>query len=804
MQLFEIWLSPIETNKFKIIVPNSPVGEAEDESFLPFWDNGRDWRNTLIKILESPNGFSEETFPDLDERNWMIKCQLMDEDRRNFHPSHIKRIGQMLYESLLPVKNSNGVRQTFYSSLRIAEQEQTHLHICLKIDEKSARQSSIADYPWELLHDGQRFLLHHGVSLSRYIAGGAASPNLSTKEIIHILLVSSRATDDQLGLAALSNQEQKAIQNGLEHARDAGLIHLTRLPFPTQRALRAHLTNLSGEEAIPHVLHFDGHGIFGKRCINRECRAIHKGIKAEHCQSCGQRLPEAEGYLVFEDDRGGPDYVKASSLGTLLQSTALSDGDYHHEIALVVLSACQSAMALEGNSAFNGVAQSLVDHRIPAVVAMQYSIRADAASRFAEQFYRSLGRRNSLSIAIQQGREAMLEGNGHQWFRPALYLRWKDNEGGRLFADAPQKTAAVSSAETSALSPKTLLDVDSGKQPRSGQKIALLIGVSTYQEGFSPLPGSNKDVQAIEKVLSSSDYGGFDNVIPLLNPNSREAERAIREIFQGKSENDLVFLFFSGHGVKDSENRLYLAVKDTRKRSDGRLSNSLSAQFIHKVMDRCKSRQQVVVLDCCYSGAFPQGLIIKDDKSIDIRGQLGGDGRVILTSSTSMQSSFGREELGLSIYTRHFLDGILTGKADLDNDQIVSIGELHHYIKSKLKKVLPGMTPEIYTQGKGEDICLSKTLDSTSRKTVNLADLSSFYEVELDDENLLKSQYFTKAIYFFKISLVLLSLAFGLVRAECMVADHMIRNNVWFANWVRSKNHPQRTICSFAGDKLTR
>lgn len=801
MELFEMWLSPLDQNKFKIIVPQSPAGEAEDESSLPFWDNGKDWRNALIKILESSDGFSEKIFPDLDEREWMIRLQLLDKEHRSFHPSHIKRIGQLLYESLFPIKSGNSVRQAFYSSWRIAEQKGTHLHICLKIDEKSARQSSIADYPWELLHDGQRFLLHHGVSLSRYIAGGAASPNLSPKERIHILLVSSRAIDDQLGLAALSNQEQKAIRDGLEHARDAGLIRVTRLPVPTQRALRAHLTNLSGEEVIPHVLHFDGHGIFGKRCI--KCRKIYKGIKAEYCQSCRQRLPEAQGYLVFEDGKGGPEYVKASDLGTLLQTTALSDGDYHHEIALVVLSACQSAMALEGNSAFNGVAQSLIDHRVPAVVAMQYSVRADAASRFAEQFYRSLGRRNSLSIAIQHGREAMLEGNGHQWFRPVLYLRWKDNEGGKLFADAPQKPPAVSSAATSTPGSKSL-EADSVKRYRNGRKIALLIGVSTCQEGFSPLPGSNKDVRAIEKVLGSSDYGDFDNVIPLLNPSSKETERAIREVFQGRSENDLVFLFFSGHGVKDAENRLYLAVNDTRKHSNGRLSNSLSAQFIHEVMDRCKSRQQVVVLDCCYSGAFPQGLVVKDDESIDIRGQLGGDGRVILTSSTSMQASFGREESGLSIYTRHFLDGILTGKADLDNDQIVSIGELHCYIKSKLKKALPGMTPEIYTQGEGEEIHLSRTIDRLARRTLNLASLSSYYEVDLDDESFLKSQYVVKAVYLLKILLVALSLTFGLVRAECIAADHLIKTNVWFANWVRPKDHPQRNLCRLAGDELTR
>ena len=63
---------------------------------------------------------------------------------------------------------------------------------------------------------------------------------------------------------------------------------------------------------------------------------------------------------------------------------------------------------------------------------MQYSVSVLSATKFANQFYRSLGQRNSLGIAVSQAREAMgIEGN--QWYRPVLYLRWQDNEGGKLF-----------------------------------------------------------------------------------------------------------------------------------------------------------------------------------------------------------------------------------------------------------------------------------------------------------------------------------------------------------------------------------
>ena len=70
---------------------------------------------------------------------------------------------------------------------------------------------------------------------------------------------------------------------------------------------------------------------------------------------------------------------------------------------------------------------------------MQYSVSVDAATEFAEQFYRSLGQKNSLATAISKGREAM-DVEDNQWYRPVLYLRWQDNEGGRLFEPESKST----------------------------------------------------------------------------------------------------------------------------------------------------------------------------------------------------------------------------------------------------------------------------------------------------------------------------------------------------------------------------
>ncbi|MCA1990590.1 MAG: CHAT domain-containing protein [Coleofasciculus sp. S288] len=436
MELFELYLSPIDATRFKVIVTQSPAGEGETESSLPFCDDSQDRRITLIKTLESAS-FRSESFVGEGEQEWMVTAEILAADRTTFHPDYPAKIGKELYRALFPPGSK--VERALHSSLRQAEEKNTQLLVQLKLEADAVQRSRLADYPWELLHDGQRFLLHHQLGFSRYIAHDTAPPSLPPVEQVNVLLVSSAAFDSQMGLKRLSKQEQQAIRKGLEKASDAGHISLRELEYPTFNELRTYLTENRGKEA-PHVLHFDGHGLFGKRC--QQCGAMHKGIKVERCkkEACLAPLPDPQGYLVFEDEEGEADYISAKELGTLLHQTRLSDGTHQTGgVALVVLSACQSGMAVAGESVFNGTAQNLIGHRVPAVVAMQYSVSVEAATKFAEQFYRSLGQKDSLTVAVNQGREAM-GAEGNQWYRPVLYLRWRDNQGGQLFS--PPKPVA--------------------------------------------------------------------------------------------------------------------------------------------------------------------------------------------------------------------------------------------------------------------------------------------------------------------------------------------------------------------------
>jgi uncharacterized caspase-like protein len=241
-------------------------------------------------------------------------------------------------------------------------------------------------------------------------------------------------------------------------------------------------------------------------------------------------------------------------------------------------------------------------------------------------------------------------------------------------------------------------------------KVALLIGVSQYGAGFNQLPAATKDVEEMQRVLLHRDMGDFKEVKSLIDPDPQEMGTAIENLFGGGSRDDLILLFFSGHGIKDEGGNLYLATRTTRKNERGGLirSTAISARFIQEIMSDSRAKRQVVILDCCFSGAFGEGLLAKDDGSIDIRKQLGGEGRAVLTSSTSTQFSFEQQDAELSIYTRYLVEGIETGAADLDEDEVISVDELHEYASVKVQKAAPAMKPEIYTVKEGYKIIIAK------------------------------------------------------------------------------------------------
>ncbi|MEM9156314.1 MAG: caspase family protein [Cyanobacteria bacterium P01_F01_bin.33] len=133
-------------------------------------------------------------------------------------------------------------------------------------------------------------------------------------------------------------------------------------------------------------------------------------------------------------------------------------------------------------------------------------------------------------------------------------------------------------------------------------KLALLIGVSEYESGFNSLPAAVRDVEALQRVLLDPEMGAFDEVKPLLNPDRQTMEDEIYALFSRCSKEDLVLVFFSGHGVKDRGGQLYFSTKITRKDARGDLypPSAVQARYVRETMEnsRCRILLYTSLLPC--------------------------------------------------------------------------------------------------------------------------------------------------------------------------------------------------------------
>ncbi|MFJ1763171.1 caspase family protein [Amycolatopsis sp. NPDC088138] len=225
---------------------------------------------------------------------------------------------------------------------------------------------------------------------------------------------------------------------------------------------------------------------------------------------------------------------------------------------------------------------------------------------------------------------------------------------------------------------------------------ALLIATETYADpALRRLTAPGGDARALAEVLSDPAIAGFE-VTTLVDQPHHVVGEAIGEFYRGRRRDELTLLYFTGHGVKDDDGSLYLAMANTRR--DSLMFTALAADQVERALAGCASRQKVLVLDCCYSGAFPAGKLAKAGTDVHTLERFQGRGRAVLTASDATQYSFeGDAVVGTaarSVFTRHLVAGLRDGSADLDHDGDVTVDELYSYVHEHVVAEMPRQRPK--------------------------------------------------------------------------------------------------------------
>ena len=345
--------------------------------------------NYQTRVLDSPlgqvTGSFLQPFSPLEMENFFLKVGRPRQGVRRLDSPEMeaaKLVGGRLFEAVF----SDEVYACFRASLNDARQAGKGLRVRLRVN-----APELGDLPWEFLYNPRQnqFLAWSVYTpLVRYLEVPQPPEALAVKPPLRILVMISSPQ----GYPPLDvEREWSQLQKALSPLEQRGLLKLRRTDDASLSALQSYL-----RQKDVHIFHFIGHGRFDP----------------------GQK----DGQLLFEDENGGGRPMSGQYLGALL-------GD-HNPLRLVVLNACEGARTSQTDP-YAGVAQSLVQQGIPAVIAMQFPITDQAAVTFGREFYSALVDGFPVDAALSEARKAIFaQGSDIEWGTPVYFTRAPD---GRIF-----------------------------------------------------------------------------------------------------------------------------------------------------------------------------------------------------------------------------------------------------------------------------------------------------------------------------------------------------------------------------------
>jgi DivIVA domain-containing protein len=239
-----------------------------------------------------------------------------------------------------------------------------------------------------------------------------------------------------------------------------------------------------------------------------------------------------------------------------------------------------------------------------------------------------------------------------------------------------------------------------------GKREALIIATGSYTDPeLSHLRSPAQDAEALASVLTAPSIGNFA-VRKVFDQPEHELRLEAQQFFAERSRDDLLLVHVSCHGIKDDNGRLYFAATNTQRK--WLAATGFSAALLNELMEQCRARSIVLLLDCCYSGAFVSGS--KSDEGVHLKEEFQGHGRAVLTASNSIEYAWEGEQLSgvgqPSVFTAAIVEGLRTGKAAGMNG-LVSVDDLYGFVYERVRQERPAQTPLKWTFGMERGIYLA-------------------------------------------------------------------------------------------------
>ena len=263
-------------------------------------------------------------------------------------------------------------------------------------------------------------------------------------------------------------------------------------------------------------------------------------------------------------------------------------------------------------------------------------------------------------------------------------------------------------------------------QPEAKSSLYLVsIGVSNYLDSNYNLEYAAKDATDLSSFTESFS-GNYENVetITLLNEEvSVENVRQLKQKLMKTGTNDIVIIFFAGHGVLDEKLDYYLATH--KMNFENPSENGLPYEDLESLLDGIPARQKLLLIDACHSGEIDKedialaetsqnlstsGKVVANRGSVVVKSKsqkVGlensfelmkllfadlrrGTGAMVISSASGMEYAYEGSDWKNGVFTYALLNGLKSRTADLNNDGTIKVSEIREYVVEEVQELTNG------------------------------------------------------------------------------------------------------------------
>ncbi|MFF2010265.1 caspase domain-containing protein [Streptomyces sp. NPDC058195] len=216
---------------------------------------------------------------------------------------------------------------------------------------------------------------------------------------------------------------------------------------------------------------------------------------------------------------------------------------------------------------------------------------------------------------------------------------------------------------------------NSRESPPSSSR-ALLIGVSDYAApGLPGIPAARHNLDALAEVLSGERGRFRPEDCRVLGRNGEAVDRHTvgrALVTAGREAEELLLVYFAGHGRIDDENNLHLLLTDTHPER----TNYATVPFdrLRNELRKSRASTKVLVLDCCFSGLAAQGMA---DPHASLLAPFEASGTFTLTSAARTELSYAPPGDRYTAFTAALLSA-------LEQPEALTLGQIHHHVRREL------------------------------------------------------------------------------------------------------------------------